>query len=240
MTGSTSGRRWGAILRGERTELESWKNHLKEPFDPWLEVHGDDIVLRSQWFDESAVAEEVRERALMHIQKLNGAIALYERATSVRFGGLIGPDGRRHNFAEMRAVETGDTIQMVFEVSAPDGQPIFEKPRPSRVQNWIQLTDDDDLLRDALIYFGTATNWYDIYKTLECLISRFGSEKDFLALEWVPRAEVELLKKTANTIFRHARHKYDPPKEPMSLERARELIADLLRRGLAEAPHRRP
>jgi len=67
------------------------------------------------------------------------------------------------------------------------------------VQDCVQLTDDDDLLRDALIYFGSATNWFDIYKVLECLIGRFGGEKNFLALEWVPSAEVVLLKKTANT-----------------------------------------
>jgi hypothetical protein len=242
MTEPTRRRRWGAILRGEPTELESWKNHLKEPFDPWLEVHGDDTALCSQWFDESSAAEEVRERALMRIQQLNGAVALYERATSVQLGGLIefGPDGRRHNtiiFAEMRAFEIGDTAQMAFEVSASDGKPV--RLRPSQVQDCVKLTDDDDLLRDALIYFGSATNWFDIYKVLECLISRFGGEKNFLALEWVPRAEVELLKNTANTIFRHARHKYDPPKEPMSLEHARELIAALLRRAGAEASHRR-
>jgi hypothetical protein len=176
----------------------------------------------------------------MRIQQLNGAVALYERATSVQFGGLIGPDGRRHNFAEMRAVETGDKAQMALEVSASDGQPIFAMPTPSQVQDWIQLTNDDDLLRDALVYFGRAMNWFDIYKVLECLISRFGgSEENFLALEWAPHAEVKLLKRTANSIFRHARHKFDPPEEPMSLERARELIACLLRHALAEASHLR-
>ena len=47
-------------------------------------------------------------------------------------------------------------------------QPIPPSPTvPSEVQAWATLADDDELLEDALIYFGRATDWFDIYKTLE-------------------------------------------------------------------------
>jgi hypothetical protein len=240
MTGSSnrlSG--WGAILLGEATDLVDWKSVLAERFDPWVEVHGDDTVLRSQ----SSSAEEVRTRALIQIQRLNGAVALAldTGVTSIRFGGVIefGPDSqpqRTVNFAEMRASEQGHKAQMAFSVMGPDGKPIAATPRRSQVQDWMQLADNDDLLGDALIYFGRGANWSDIYKTLECLISRFGgSEEKFLALQWIPHAEVKRLKWTANSVFRHAMGKFDPPPEPMSVEHAHEFMAGLLRRALAEA-----
>jgi hypothetical protein len=243
MTGSTDRRTgWGAILLGEATELVDWKSVLTERFDPWVEVHGDDTVLRSRIFDESSSAEEVRARALMQIQQLNGAVALAldKGVTSIRFGGVIefGPDGqpqRTVNFAEMRASEQGDKAQVTFSVTGPDGKPIPATPKRSQVQDWMELADNDDLLGDALIYFGRATNWFDIYKTLECLIDWFGGdEAKFLALKWVPRAEVKRLKQTANS-FRHPKRKFKPHKNPMSLKEARELIASLLRRALGEA-----
>jgi hypothetical protein len=196
MTEPTSHRKWGAILRGEPTELESRKNHLKEPFDPWLEVHGDDTVLCSQWFDESSAAEEVRERALMRIQTAEPCRRPVRKSYKCPSSGRMAVDTTPSSLRRC-GFEIGDTAQMAFEVSASDRKTI--RLRPSQVQDCVQLTDDDDLLRDALIYFGSATNWFDIYKVLECLIGRFGGEKNFLALEWVPSAEVVLLKKTANT-----------------------------------------
>jgi hypothetical protein len=167
MTGTTNRRSgWGTILLGEATDLVDWKSVLAERFDPWVEVHGDDTVLRSQIFDESSSAEEVRTRALIQIQRLNGAVALAldTGVTSIRFGGVIefGPDGhpqRTVNFAEMRASEQGDKAQMAFSVTGPDGKPIAATPRRSQVQDWMQLADNDDLLGDALIYFGRGTNW---------------------------------------------------------------------------------
>jgi hypothetical protein len=40
--------RWGAVIRGEARDLEDWISVLKEPFDPWVEIHGNDTVLRSR------------------------------------------------------------------------------------------------------------------------------------------------------------------------------------------------
>jgi hypothetical protein len=51
---------WGAVIRGEQFDLDDWASVLKEPFDPWVEVHGGDTVLRSKSFDGMSSAQEVR------------------------------------------------------------------------------------------------------------------------------------------------------------------------------------
>jgi hypothetical protein len=232
---------WGAGLLGEPTDLEDWAYTLKEPFDPWVEVHGAETVLRSASFDDLPSASEVRDRAAALIERLNGAVAISQQARRLRLGGIIQftPDGRLHRtiFAEMGAVEVRAKVRASATVIRADGKPVpSPPPQPSEVQKWTTVAENDDLLDDALIYFGRATDWFDIYKTLECLILRFGggSENAFLALGWALDAEITRLKRTANSA-RHARRKFNPPPYPMSLVDARSLLVVLLRRALKEA-----
>jgi hypothetical protein len=178
------------------------------------------------------------------IDRLNGAMALSRDSGPLSFDGVTEfmSDGTRNQtlfagcFEEMDAFDTVDAT-----VTGPDGQPVPPlPPTQSDVQVWAGLAESDDLLDDALIYFGTATEWFDIYKTLETLILRFGAgkkqtqkEKAFLSLTWAPEKDIERLKRTANWA-RHAKRRFKPPLNPMELPEARRLLGQLLRRALLE------
>jgi hypothetical protein len=228
---------WGAIVQGELKDLEKWADRLKEPFDPWTEIHGKDTVLRSASLDQATTASDVRDRALAYIDRLNGAVALSQHVRPLRFGGVLqfvadGPPHRilfSETFFDAESFLRADTIQI-----GPDGKPIPEPPpQPSDVQRWFEIADRDDLLDDALMHFGKGANWFDIYKALECLFA--GDQKAFLALNWAPEKEVERLRYTANW-FRHARRRNDLPAMPLkSLDDARALLAQLLQRALRES-----
>jgi len=147
---------WGAIVLGEPTELEDWANVLKEPFDPWVETHGNETVLRSASLDELESASEVRDRSLAQIERLNGAMALSQQSKPLRFGGVVqfAPDGRLHRtlFAEIFEdldIHAAATVTVI----GPDGKPVPPgSPQPSDVQRWMAIADGDDLLDDAFIY----------------------------------------------------------------------------------------
>ena len=62
---------WAAVIQGEPSDLDAWANNLKDPFDPWVERHDVETVLRSNSFEELTSAEEVRSRALAYIDRLN-------------------------------------------------------------------------------------------------------------------------------------------------------------------------
>jgi hypothetical protein len=149
------------------------------------------------------------------------------------------PDGRLHEtiFVEMAAAfEIRDRLHATAIEAERDGTPVPPPPpQPSEVQRWMEIAYGDPFLEDAFIYFGKAVDWFDIYKALECLILRFGggSESAFLELAWTPKADVKLLKQTANWA-RHARRKFDLPEKPMPIREARKLMAKLLRRALNE------
>jgi hypothetical protein len=230
---------WGAAVQGKRSDIVHWEAALKKAFDPWVESHDNQTLLRSAAFDELESANDVRNRAGALIDRLNGAMALSRDAGPLRFDGVTEfmSDGTRNrtffaeNFEEMDAFDTVATVT----VTGPDGQPIPPPPaKPSDVQAWAALAEADDFLDDALIYFATATEWFDIYKTLETLILGFGpGEETFLSLSWAPKKDVELLKRTANWA-RHAKRKFKPPDNPMEIREARRLIGQLLRRALLE------
>jgi hypothetical protein len=231
---------WGAVVLGEPLDLAEWASVLKEEFDPWAEIHGNETVLRSASLDQLTDANEVRDRSIAQIDRLNGMMALSQGTKPLRFGSVIQfkPDGSLHPtiFAEPVPFEARGKFSAAASLIGPDGKSVpTPPPQPSEVQRWAAIVDSDDLLADAVIYFGKASDWFDIYKALECLILRFGqrSESTFLALGWEPESDVLRLKRTASWA-RHARRKFDPPQNPMALEDARGLTGRLLRRALLE------
>ena len=86
--------------------------------------------------------------------------------------------------------------------------------------------------------FGKGADWFDIYKTLECLYKRAGGEHEFLALNWEPENEIKRLRVKANW-FRHARHKNDRLENQMTQSDARALLGQLLQRALRHSFRRR-
>jgi hypothetical protein len=144
-------------------------------------------------------------------------------------------DGKAHEtvFAEAGHIELrGGKVRATAVVIGQNGKPVPPSPaQPSEVQRWAMAAENDEWLDDALVYFGRATNWFDIYKTLECLIGHFRSESEFLKLNWAPADDIKLLKRTANWA-RHAKRNVDRPTKPMALQEAQTLLAHLLRRAL--------
>ncbi len=229
---------WGAAVQGNPSDIAHWEAALKKPFDPWVESHDNKTLLRSAALDELQSATEVRDQAVALIDRLNGALALHRDAGPLRFNGVTQfmPDGARHQTIFAEAVEAiGLVGTLTVMVTGPDGQPNPPPPpTASDVQVWAGLAEADDYLDDALIYFGTATEWFDIYKTLETLMLSAGGERAFLARHWAPEKDIKRLKQTANSA-RHAKRRYQPIPDPMELREARRLISQLLRRALLEA-----
>ncbi|MVT66868.1 hypothetical protein GPL21_17350 [Bradyrhizobium pachyrhizi] len=229
---------WGAVLRGEPTDLEDWRYVLGNEFDPRTELHGTDTILRSESFDGLETAEEVHAKALDMIDYLNGALALSQGTRPIAFGGVVrfAEDGRMHRtiFATATA-SVRAKMRATVEVIGKDGKPIPAVPRASEVQLWADIAEADDLFQEALMYMGKETTWFNVYKAIECLELRFGNgEAEFLRLGWAPASQIKLMKRSANTL-RHSKQKFEPPEKPMTLGDATSLLHALLRRGLEAA-----
>jgi hypothetical protein len=230
---------WGAVLGGEAADIDDWTHLLSNGLDPWTETNGNDTILRSNTLSNLESADEVRAQSSDMIDYLNGAMALSQGCGSVTFRAAIRFDSKGHVhrtvFGEMGAFERKDRMRGTGEVLNANGNLIPAVPTPSEVQNWAAIAENDSLIQEALTYFRKSPTWFNIYKALECLTLRFGGdEAKFLELNWESRAEIKLLKRSANTL-RHAKRRFDPPEKPMTLSDANALLSNLLRRALTEA-----
>jgi hypothetical protein len=224
-------------LEGDEVDLEDWRLSLGEPFDPSaFKLSSGETVLRSADFDGLTEAEEVRERALVLIGRLNGALKLWNDARPVRFAGVyqIDGQGKQHTyiFAEMAAFELGRCVmRATATVLGPDGQPIPPPPpRPSQPQSWNQLAQLNDDVSDLLDHFGRADNWYDIYKTIEFAEHLVGSEQRLWATLDADGKAGKRLKASAN-YYRHA--KAYRPHNLLSLGEGKSILAVMIRKVLS-------
>jgi hypothetical protein len=202
---------WYVQLLGDKTDLEDWVYTFNKPFDPVAlqDVDGT-VFLKSSEFDEAQTAEEVREKGLALVGRMNGAIALMHGARPVRLGAIVRVDnrGRRnaHVFAEMVAIELGRCIMRATAVVlGPDGRPVPPPPpQPSAAQAWNSLAAEEDDYADLLEQTGKADSWYEIYKAIEIAEHIAGGKHKLVRMLGSARAACERMRRTAN-YYRHAR-----------------------------------
>jgi hypothetical protein len=102
-------------------------------------------------------------------------------------------------------------------------------PKPTVIQEWMATAGRNSALNRALIYFGRGDNWFDIYKTYEALRKNAGGESKIKQKSWYVAPETNKMTHTANALHRHAAGIFGVPAAPMSLDEARQLIANYIR-----------
>ncbi|MGI8705081.1 MAG: hypothetical protein ACR2JJ_04705 [Sphingomicrobium sp.] len=224
---------WYVQLLGDKTDLEDWVYTFNEPFDPVAMKDADGTVfLKSSEFEAAETAQEVREKGLALVARMNGAIALMHSARPVKLGGIIRADaeGRRHAhvFAEMAALEFGRcTARVTAVVLGPDGKPVPPPPpQPSTAQEWNSLATQDDDCADLLEQLGKADGWYEIYKAIEVAEHIAGGKHKLGQMLSDSRADCERMRRTAN-YYRHARA--PRPETLATLSEAKSLLHFMVR-----------
>lgn len=224
--------RWGAILAGEETDIEDWIELLKQPFDPWVEKSGKDLIFRSDKFNNIHDPNEARAAVAQEIALLNGAITLYCKSSPVVMQNLIEFDEngqyRRHAFGQLNAILARTKLKAVAFVVGPDVKvPQGVQPSPSTVQLLSENRSANIDIVDAITYFGRADNWFDLYKCIECIKSTGLLNNVIIDDNICSKTTFDNTNRTAN-YHRHARA--DPPKKPVPFLEARETIRRVLER----------
>lgn len=233
---------WYVQLSGEKFDLEDWEYTLNEPFDPVVMQEPDGtFLLKSREFDEARTADEVREKALGLINRLNGALALMHGTRPVTLAGVIGVDdqGRRHISVTMTGVGLAigrARMRATATVLGPDGLPLPPPPpQPSDAQRWNQLASTSDDIADLLEQHGKAEDWYEMYKAIELAERIAGGEHKLKRLLGSSSAECKNFKQTAN-FYRHSRA--PRPTRLTTLGEGKTLLNYMVRQAIEAASSR--
>ena len=179
---------WTDAVSQDAAALRGLADHYGQPV---RSVHAPCLLITQRVWSPDPWERLRRSAALATelIDLLNGAVGLSAGTGPVRFGGAAkfteGGTMHRTLFAESGAfMISGSRVHMITIALGPDGKEIEQPPQPSEAQRWIEVGETDKWLNDALIYFGRSHDWFDAYKTLECLFCWAGSESAFIALGW--------------------------------------------------------
>ena len=231
---------WGVSLKGHPFDLEEWTATLHKPFDPWVERRdredGEVFILRSGHLDVLETAEEVRERAVPLVERLNGALNLMHQCEPLRFDAVARIDEHwsvaLHTYVQLtggRMRIRGGVISVTY---GPDGQ-LRPAPPPVRsaAQRWAEASVNNDDLADLLVHLARADNWYDLYKSIELASTLAGGEH---ALSKFLETDAVAFKHFATTAnyFRHAPGHAHRPSIPATFDKARVGVTAAVRRIL--------
>jgi hypothetical protein len=225
---------WIVLLSGQNIDLRLWERLLKHPSEPWCErMPQGGLALRSRSFDQAQNAQEVKGRAVLLIERLNGALSVEVCAEPLHFWfvGRIDADGKMGIwlFPQTGHVRLRGAGILTADVEQRDanGNPVPPPPpEPSAAQRWIAAAEKNDDLADLLVFAGRADNWFDIYKAIEMAERLSGGEHKLLGLLGASATACKNLKETANT-YRHARPNRRP-QVPVELAAAKPLLSHIV------------
>lgn len=225
---------WAVELVGHESDLAEVERALNPSFDPWVDKVGGKPALRSAQFDGFTTGREVRDRARILIDILNGAVGLMRAGEPVRGGGVyrVQEDGKVDVaiFAEAAITLRPVIMTATAIVKDRDGNVIPPPPpTPTAAQEWIQAAENDDDLADLLSFVGRADNWFDLYKAIEMAERLVGGKHKLERLLDQGASAFQNARETANWC-RHARgHR---PADLATLDQARSRVKHAVLKAL--------
>ena len=183
------------MLGGEPFDLEDWQEALKQGFDPWIIKTDEGLILRSKLFNSATAASEVYQLGKTLVEQLNGALGVSHQAGMVRLETpvefLSDDSRRRHVIGALRVTDARDRMRATVVVAGPDGNPVPPlPPEPSAPQRWLSFAAKDELLAEALTYFGRGESWFDMYKAMECIEDKVGGQRNLPKLGCATAGEI--------------------------------------------------
>lgn len=223
---------WGVVIEGHQFDLLDWEEEMKAPFDPWVEKHGANFVLRTKVFDALQSTQEVCDYAPQLVERLNGAMLLSRKSHPVKFEGRVVEfgDGDSIRTHYVMAVGTGRFRSRGSAVALVHSGGQTRMPEPSATQKWLELAEKHDLLADALVYLSRG-EWFDVYKAIESLDAFCGG--DLEKKGWI--TDLKKVKRMANAHRHFTKGVHTPPDPPVELSEAIKKVATMIRKAFEEA-----
>lgn len=230
---------WWVSLKGDQRDLGDVADAFQMNNVCRVELDEDGkYYLKSAEFNSLTDGWQVLAIAEHVVARINGAMkAYFSDFRPVQADGLtpVHKNGNRGVFimatTDKLELRTSRATVELSGTSPPE-------PRPSDAEIWLELSEADDDVADALYLLSRAPDWFDLYKAFEVVRDALGGKgemKSKLSDDEKDRQtfaeRVNLFTWTADT-YRHARRRGDPPPNPMELKAAHATVRDLVSRYL--------
>jgi hypothetical protein len=230
---------WRVQLQGEQFDLQELKEILLGN-DPCILEEDSNFYLTSKAWNKLGESREVHDQAKDFIQLLENAAYLHFRDTApISIGGMvrIDDDGRRQHIliAEAgRITLRGVRVKATGTVGEPKA--IASGPEHQLIKV-LRNSPKDPLVKDALKFYRKG-DWVSLYKAYEIVNDAVHGKREIVRRGWIPKESINRFTQTAQSRkalgdeARHASVKFDPPKNPMTINEAKTIIGSLLQKWL--------
>lgn len=217
-------RNWLIELEGSLQDIKFLQSFLKSR-DFQIFTDGQAKYLSIFCYLDTDDPSVIREWFTQEIEILNGATKLYNS----KFKGVI--------FTKVHRVLDNGTRESFGFVTAPrhDYTLLAFVPSDTTLTKWICLAREHSLISRALALYGAVDhNYRNLYMILEVIKEDCGSWNQLFQRGWASKSKIKNFKQTANSYeavgrkSRHGSRDTPPPKKPISLDEAKELIDRIL------------
>ncbi len=221
-----------AWLEGHQFDLEALAE-LMPSGDTRVVREGDDYYLTSTEIDNRADGVKFYEVAPAILQRVNGLARSRDAGyRPVRLSGRYHEGERRHTVVQVGTAECRSKVGVVRVLV--NGQQQSPAP-PDAPEHFLHAASNSDVA-EALDILGQPEPlmWVELYRIME-IVQHSGQLQAAMDAAGVSKKQMTRFSRTAchpdaaGRDARHARSKEQPPKPPMPISEARQMISDLAR-----------
>ena len=221
---------WLIKIKGDRNDLDLLQRFLRS--GKYTVIHENaSWFLKVHELTSDTTPREIRDAAISAIEIVNGAARLFYS----KFQGVSS------NVTVLTIMSDGSRQEFNFlNATAPDYNLTVFRDTDTRLTDWIALANNDQAVANALTLYGALElTWKNLYIVLEAVEDDIvGGESGLINHNWVPKSQIKLFKTTANSfralgrVARHGPNNKQPPQRPMTIQEARKLINNIVRKWL--------
>lgn len=197
-----------------------------------------EYVLEAEAFAELESAQAVTQEAEKILTALSGSARLVLGShTSLSAGAVyrVKEDGSRDIFVSLKPA-TMRIRAMPLTATVTRANSTKEVRHPADpIAKWLPLATTDEAVAKVLrLRNSDELGWVDLYRVYEVIEDNIGSST-IVANGWATKRSIERFTRTANSVTaagdkaRHGRERSQPPRNPVRLSEARELVDQILK-----------
>ena len=220
---------WFVEFCGGEASLKRAEALLKPP-DYQVIWRDNGLYARHVIFDGLPHARAVRDSAIERLEVLNALLSLTDYEP-ISLGGVI--DAAKSPWQIIQFCNTA--IQVVFRITSSSSEREAASALNEAESACIMtLAGQDEYILKALHYFNLPHTWANLHNLLDVIEASVGGERALNEKAWISQKERKRFTHTANSpavlgdAARHGASTTDPPKHPMVLSQAEQLLTTLL------------